>query len=198
MGAFNRISLGLEKNDDQLRDEYFIWLCNIIGVNVEKESYSILAKRLHGIEYFWFVPNDDNRGEDGLKLRRTFIEVHELGPYEQFILDAGPCSVLEMLVAMSIKMAELMEQVVDNNEPGDWFWELIKNAGLDTFSDFQYHFVGGHMAVAMKVHKILERDYERNGVGGFFPLQETDVDQRKVELWYQMNAYLGERYCYEC
>jgi len=198
MGKSKERQLGFELNDDKLRDEYFIWLCNIIGIDVEKESYSILAKRLHGIEYFWFVPNDDNRGEDGLKLRATFIEEHDLGPYERFVLDAGPCSVLEMMIGLAIKMDDIMEDPDHESTPGKWFWELINNIGLSRFSDFQYHFVGGHMAVAMTIHKVLERDYGRNGEGGFFPLKNTDVDQRKVELWYQLNAYLSERYCYEC
>jgi hypothetical protein len=29
-------------------------------------------------------------------------------------------------------------------------------------------------------------------VGGFFPLTHPNDDQRKVEIWYQMNAYLDE------
>ena len=47
-----------------------------------------------------------------------------------------------------------------------------------------------------RVKKWLERDYFESGCeGGMFPLYEwkkTDKDQRKVSLWYQMNAWLNE------
>jgi hypothetical protein len=36
------------------------------------------------------------------------------------------------------------------------------------------------------------RTYEPNGVGGFFPLENPNEDQREVELWYQMSAYVDD------
>lgn len=47
-----------------------------------------------------------------------------------------------------------------------------------------------------RVKKWLDRDYFESGVeGGMFPLYEWkigDKDQRKLSLWYQMNAWLNE------
>jgi hypothetical protein len=38
--------------------------------------------------------------------------------------------------------------------------------------------------------RLIERTYKPNGEGGFFPLPQTDEDQTKVEIWYQMSAYI--------
>jgi hypothetical protein len=49
---------------------------------------------------------------------------------------------------------------------------------------------------ADKIHDVLDtviwRTYEINGWGGFFPLTLSDEDQTKVEIWYQMAAYVEE------
>jgi len=41
--------------------------------------------------------------------------------------------------------------------------------------------------------RVIHRKYKANGEGGFFPLKETNNDQRDVELWYQMSEYVLER-----
>ena len=33
-----------------------------------------------------------------------------------------------------------------------------------------------------------------NGTGGLFPLKRPRVNQRRVEVWYQMSEYLMENY----
>jgi hypothetical protein len=43
------------------------------------------------------------------------------------------------------------------------------------------------------VDRVTDRRYATNGAGGLFPLQNAEQDQRKIELWYQANAYLLER-----
>ena len=40
----------------------------------------------------------------------------------------------------------------------------------------------------------INRQYEANGEGGLFPLKGVCEDQREVEIWYQMNAYLYEHH----
>jgi hypothetical protein len=36
------------------------------------------------------------------------------------------------------------------------------------------------------------RTYQPDGQGGFFPLAWPEEDQTKVELWYQIAAYIDE------
>lgn len=40
------------------------------------------------------------------------------------------------------------------------------------------------------VTRLLNRDYEPNGKGGLFIIQDCEQDLREVEIWYQMNWYL--------
>ena len=39
---------------------------------------------------------------------------------------------------------------------------------------------------------INERSYAFDGYGGLFPLRKPHQDQRNIEIWYQMQAYLME------
>jgi hypothetical protein len=41
---------------------------------------------------------------------------------------------------------------------------------------------------------VIYRKYDPDGSGGFFPLTRSDDDQTRIELWYQMNAYIEELY----
>jgi hypothetical protein len=40
---------------------------------------------------------------------------------------------------------------------------------------------------------LIYRNYSPSGRGGLFPLRHPDEDQRGVEIWYQMAAYLYEQ-----
>jgi hypothetical protein len=37
---------------------------------------------------------------------------------------------------------------------------------------------------------VIWRTYDRRGHGGLFPLQRSNRDQRRVEIWYQLSEYL--------
>lgn len=131
-------------------------------------------------EFVWLVPHDDNRIGDGLDVRREFCE--DSGAKEEAL---GPCSVLEVLVALSRRLSF----VADGPAPG-WAWDLLCNLDLDKYTDP----IGPRQKV--KVDAILEalvwRTYAPDGVGGFFPLAWPDEDQRYIELWYQMEFYVSE------
>ena len=80
---------------------------------------------------------DADRAEDGINLRYRFG--YENGYESAMIasyLDDRPCSVLEMMVALSMKMEE---QIMDDPDIGDrtsvWFWKMIDNLGLGTMHD---------------------------------------------------------------
>jgi hypothetical protein len=40
------------------------------------------------------------------------------------------------------------------------------------------------------LERVIGRTYRPDGRGGFFPLRYAEKDQREVELWYQLNAYV--------
>ena len=74
---------------------------------------------------------------------------------------------------------------------------MLSNAGLDSFSDAVYNDNPDfdiRRIVDIKIRRILNREYHPDGDGGLFPLMNPREDQRGVEIWYQMSAYLLEQF----
>jgi hypothetical protein len=169
------------------RAAYFTWLCTKI---YPKKSYHFLLKTLHRREFYWTVPNDDNRAEDGKKLREEYQrDTAYILDYEA--LD-GPCSVLEMLVALAERWEGITGCSPDENQSYVWFWLMMENCGLAGYTDARITAPNAAFEVDQIIDQVLGRTYRRNGRGGLFPLRRPKEDQRRVELWYQLNAYLLE------
>lgn len=170
--------------------DYYVWLTNEIDVHNSK-SYFDLFERMHNLEFVWTIPNDDNRVSDGLDLRHEFInmvnEHIDLDDASVDQLQLGGATVLEVLVALSRRVAFIAS---GNGHAPQWAWTLLKNLGLQRFSDPLT------LDKANKVDDILNnlvwRNYHTDGVGGFFPLQNPETDQTKIEIWHQLNAYVTE------
>ena len=107
------------KNVEQ---EYFEWLYDLVCDNRYSEGYSYrkLLSYLHDVEFTYTIPKDSNRAEDGLDLRYRFA--YNTGrEYAEEYLD-GPCSVLEMMVALAIRCEEcIMDDPKYGNRTGQWF-----------------------------------------------------------------------------
>ena len=69
----------------------------------------------------------------------------------------------------------------------------MDNLGLVPFDDESYVDLDGQTYVERIIDDFVKREYDFNGVGGIFPLKHAEQDQRDVEIWYQMSAYLYER-----
>lgn len=181
------------KSKTQIKADYFQWLCAVTKINSSAKSYWILAKDLFKKEFYWTVPNDDNRAQDGKDLRNIFADNNGYSKQERDYLD-GPCSMLEMLIALSRRIEDTMADPDKGDQTVRWFWMLIKNMGLDKFTDEDYADLCGPIIVEQILDEVLDRSYKRSGKGGLFPLKSTKKDQRKVEIWYQMCAYLLENF----
>lgn len=129
------------------------------------------------------VPNDDNRVEDGRDLRVEFINDTQFYNITDEWMEMG-CSMLEMLIALSRRLS-----FVSSGEPRAWFWHLLKNIQLDTITDDGSY---SEKNVEDILNTVIYRTYEPNGVGGLFPLKNAQDDQTKVEIWYQLAAYLTQ------
>jgi len=174
--------------EDRINDEYFEWLCELIDIKrySRHTSYRKLLMHLHNIEFTWFIPRDDNRADDGIKLRRRFALVRNDISLSEYI--GGPCSVLEMMVALAIRCEEtIMDDALMGNRTGQWFWGMINNLGLGSMIDskFKMEFVDDVIA------RFLNREYEPDGRGGLFTVRHCNHDLRTVEIWCQLSWYLG-------
>jgi hypothetical protein len=112
----------------------------------------------------------------------------------------GACSVLEVLIALSQRINDMMYDLKDqSNKAPRWFNEMIKNLGLDKFTDDSSRGERLREMDETKIDDILEtlmdRTYDFHGRGGLFPLKRTPrKHQAGVEIWYQMMDYLDENY----
>ena len=173
--------------DIALDERYLNWLYRQVApvrLRTPSRTYWSLFRKLFTTEFVWFIPNDDNRVEDGRDLRYEFFDEERIENADADWIDLG-CSFLEMLLSLSRRLSFEGE-----GEPRDWFWHLLENLDLAKYND-------GRAFEIERVGDILERvtfrTYLPDGKGGLFPLQNTKEDQRKVEIWYQLSAYLLER-----
>jgi hypothetical protein len=173
--------------EDRVNDEYFEWLCELIDSKrfSKRVSYRKLLMHLHDIEFTWFIQRDENRADDGIQLRRRYALFLEDMSIQRYLY--GPCSVLEMMVALAVRCEEYMDDVQMGNRTGQWFWGMIHSLGLSPMNDakFDKGFVDDVIA------RFLNRDYEPDGRGGLFTVKHYDRDMRTVEIWSQLNWYLG-------
>lgn len=164
---------------------YFQWLYSQVGsenVRNRSKTYWELLRELHKKEFVWIVPNDDNRAEDGRDLRQEFLSETNIEPEADW-LRLG-CSMLELLIGLSRRLA-----FGDDGEPRDWFWHLMDNLGLRIYNDAR---IRSLERIDEILDRVIWRTYEPDGTGGLFPLKQPAQDQREVELWYQLSAYLLE------
>lgn len=173
---------------DDVINEYFNWMYDLVCGH-KRVSYRKLMSRLHDIEFTYTIPMDGNRAEDGINLRYRFGQECE---YDDFIiaayLDDKPCSVLEMIVALAIRLEEhFMDDPDVGNRVSQWFWEMIDSLGLSRMNDSRFDM----KEVDDIIDIFLNREYKRNGEGGLFTIEHCDRDLRSVEIWYQMCWYLN-------
>lgn len=170
-----------------LDDAYFGWLYAQIAPSRSRSpsrTYWNLCRLLYTKEFYWFVPNDDNRLTDGKELRNEFLQAEGIDVRDQQWMNLE-CSMFELIIGLSHRLA-----FETDTKPHIWFWELMENLDLHKYND------RANIPPA-RVTRILERviwrTYEFDGTGGLFPLVYPEYDQRWVELWYQLGAYLLER-----
>lgn len=174
------------RNIDDIKDEYYEWLTHLVGIR----DHQALFSYLHNSDFYWSVERDVNRALDGIGLRDKFMRIaqYDIADTERF----GACTILEMLLGLAIRMNDIMYEIGENDRTSHWFWLLLRNTGLDNCYDKAFYADG----VDAIITTVLSRNYDYNGIGGFFPLHHCEEDQRNVELFYQMSAYLDENYSY--
>ena len=177
---------------DKLNNEYFEWMYHLVFNDqyCKNLSYRKLLISLHKIEFTCTLKMDFNRATDGRDFRYRFG--YENGYSKDDIeryLDTRNCSVLEMMVALAFRLEEqFMEDSIYGNRTGQWFWNMIVSLGLGSMCDSKFD----KYYVETTVLKFLNRDYERNGKGGLFTIQDSSRDMRTAEIWYQAMWYLND------
>lgn len=169
------------------REKYFNWLVSIIfDERISNKTYRKLLKHLFEIDFFSVIEMDNNRIQDGLYLRYRFCyenNISELLMYN--ILGNKPCSVLEMMVALS-KRCENMFENVDHGAT-KMFWDMIRNLNLYSMDDHRFD----SSYVNDCIERMIFRDYSKSGEGGLFFISDKKKDARDMEIWSQAMHYLN-------
>lgn len=174
-----------------VNNEYFSWLCSLVtdGIHSKRISFRKLLSFLHEKTFRYSIRHDEDRAENGVSLRYRYAVNNLPSDIADDIYSYidGPCSVLEMMVALAVHCEE---NIMDNPEYGDrtkqWFWGMISNLGLAGMSDDQFD----RYLVDEAIERLLDRTYEPDGRGGLFYIRRCEYDLRRVEIWHQLCWYL--------
>ena len=95
---------------DRIIDEYFEWLSSVVdgGKHPRHVSFCKLLHHLHNTEFRYVLRRDQNMADAGIDLRYRFAIMNgyeDISDRVVMWLD-GPCSILEMMVALSIYCEE--------------------------------------------------------------------------------------------
>lgn len=174
-------------HENNVTIDYFDWMYNLVCRNRYSKSISFkkVFSYLNDTKFTYSIRMDLNRAKDGTELRRRYANEFKIANIYDRI--CGPCSVLEMMIALAIRCEET---IMDDENFGDrtdqWFWDMMKNLGLGHMDDDEFD----EEYVSDVITRFLNRDYEPDGRGGLFFVRNCDIDLRDVEIWIQMLWYL--------
>lgn len=174
-------------NRHEITNRYFDYLYDTV---CKQDIYRKLLLHLHDIEFVYSIARDESSAEHGKSLRYRFALTHDCGVPLDTILDylEGPCSVLEMMVALAIYCEEsIMDNPNIGDRTGQWFWGMMVNLGLGAMTNERFN----RELVDDKIDIFLKREYEPDGRGGLFRIKKCDRDLRNVEIFHQLCWYLN-------
>lgn len=103
-------------------------------------SFHRLLMYLFNRDYIPACEMDVCRATDGINLRYRFASENNI-PYGKIdaVFQGVPCSMLEMMVALAIRIEEhIMEDRSMGNRVGQWFWSMVVSLGLAAMDDTRF------------------------------------------------------------
>ena len=173
-------------------EQYYDWLYKIVCGEWEPRNLSFhrLLMFLYNRDYTPACEMDISRVTDGRNLRYRFATENDI-PYAKIDSEfqGVPCSMLEMMVALAIRIEEhIMEDSSAGNRVGQWFWNMVVSLGLAAMDDQRFN----EDRADFIINRFMDRGYQPNGAGGLFTLSYPTEDMRQLDIWYQLMAYLNE------
>ena len=168
-------------------EQYYDWLYKIVCGEWEPRNLSFhrLLMYLFNRDYIPACEMDVCRATDGINLRYRFASENNIqyGKIDA-VFQGVPCSMLEMMVALAIRI----EEHIMGNRVGQWFWSMVVSLGLAAMDDTRFSEERAEPILA----RFMDRDYQPNGAGGLFTITRTSIDMRTIDIWYQLMNWLNE------
>ena len=168
----------------------------------KRREYHELIDALWAIPFRATLGNDIDRAKEGLELRNTYNSIlsRKAGDGDFITPDVheifGECRVLEMLVALSMRMYDIMMYTDVYNSVSTWFWAIMDLVGFDSLDDLNWiSGMSGTFTIVRDIcedimdHRYILDDGTQVVYGGWFRVRNW----QNMEIWYQMSAYL-QRY----
>ena len=177
-----------------LQEAYFQWMTEMIFPNHnDRYQYGHLLDALNASMFHFSIPMDENRMRDGIDLRYRFA--YEKG-YSNDMVSAAlnhnrSCSMLEMMVALALKGDERILYDYETGGKAYYIFSImldslqLSHMTNDNFDSDYVNYV---------IDRLLNHEYDYNGNGGLFTVENPRRDMRSVDIWYQMNWYLQKLY----
>ncbi|MBO7450445.1 MAG: hypothetical protein J6U54_08745 [Clostridiales bacterium] len=181
----------MAKLDFDLKTEYFRYLVDAVMDNHHaRVDYIPLLELLHGIPFEVVIDMDQGRVEDGAYLREKWLDSEGIYDY-LYEFDGDFVSVLEVLEALADRLSfQIGNNVTGDHEFQECFWEILRNLDLEKYSADNFK----PLNVKEKVRIWMARKFRKDGFGSPFPVKNSRFDQRKQQIWEQLQDYAMENY----
>ena len=126
---------------------------------------------------------DKNRAGDGKALTERYVrETESISSFFDV-----PCSVLEMMIALCIRLeTHILYNPEDNSHVRWLFWEMIRSLDLNNMDDENFN----EVQASICIFSMLEHTYRPDGKGGLFTVPGSK-DMREKEIWYQAMEWIN-------
>lgn len=166
--------------------DYKEFLEELVKANdFEDCTYKVLLDVLYRKEFHPVLPMDIDRAESAKSMRRLYLDMEED--------DLGVCRCIEVLIDLSRFMAFQLRTNEETIDLSVIFWELLDNLGLTKYTDEVCDAVSVVDQIGETLENWMYRNYDEAGNGNIFPLKNPKHNQKNVEIWYQMHAYILEK-----
>ena len=187
-----------------MRHEYFEWLVSkVTSPAVPDDAQArIVLQVLRDIRIQALPMADDApRLEDGKQLRTSFMDDTGMAVHsykDALEPESGFCTVLELLVALSMRMDDIMRDPLDPcSSVPSWFWGMVSTMVDQPFYPCSYWTfsvdASTPVVVAESTMKFLGRQYDPTGHNGNVFIDMSGVDLRAIDIWAQACHFMSAR-----
>lgn len=182
-------------NSEDIKEQYFWYLLGVVDqvrpFAHESITFHKLCRKLHSIPFEYTLMMDENRACDGIGMRYRFTlfgGYYDNEKLEVYDILAGPCSFLEMLVGLALRIEEnIMTNPYYGDRTDQWFYHMLLSLRL-------HHMINARFDedfVDECIEKFNNREFDPEGRGSLFWIKRSNRDLNDVEIWIQAMQYLN-------
>lgn len=148
------------------------------------ENYSELASVWDEIDFVWYIPEDEDKAVQALRMRDEYCYETEMPSPRQ-----APASFLEVFVSITDTLTAMLYQ--DREE---FTKSILLNMGARSYSDDVRLPLEIHEEALTIAERVMYRTYGRNGSGGLFRVPGSNILETPITSQMIMWANLYDPY----